>query len=80
VIVTRNLKDFPSDRLNIYQIEAQDPDEFVLNLIDLKPRAVLDAVQRQAARLKNPRHRVDDVLHTLERNGLSQSVAMLKGL
>jgi len=35
VIVTYNLKDFPSKELNKYDIEAQEPDEFVYNLIEL---------------------------------------------
>ena len=48
VIVTSNLRDFPPDRLAPYQIEAQHPDEFVLNLIDLDPAAVATVVREQA--------------------------------
>jgi len=36
VIVTCNLKDFPAGALKSYGIEAQHPDEFLLNL--LRPR------------------------------------------
>ena len=32
-IVTRNLKDFPADRLAVFGVQAQDPDEFVLGLL-----------------------------------------------
>lgn len=80
VIVTWNTKDFPSDALSPYDIEAQDPDEFVLNVIDLKATAVSRAIERQAASLRNPPMSVDDLLDLLERNGLRQSVAMLRGL
>ncbi|MFA5551302.1 MAG: hypothetical protein WDA03_06755 [Trueperaceae bacterium] len=31
VIVTRNLKDFPETVLQVYDVEAQDPDEFLCN-------------------------------------------------
>lgn len=80
VIVTWNLKDFPADKLSPYDIEAQDPDEFVLNVIDLKPAAVIQAVERQAASLRNPRLTTGQVLDVLERDGLSQSVARLRDL
>ncbi|MGH7750290.1 MAG: PIN domain-containing protein, partial [Candidatus Dormibacteria bacterium] len=37
VIVTINLKDFPKPALSPWQIEAQHPDEFVHDLVDLHP-------------------------------------------
>ncbi|MGZ8227313.1 MAG: hypothetical protein ACXWT3_11860 [Methylococcaceae bacterium] len=39
-IVTFNLKDFPSDVLSGYGIEAIHPDEFVYSQIDLAPACV----------------------------------------
>ena len=45
VIVTRNLKDFPQDKLEPYEIEAQHPDTFITHLIELNPRAVVGAAQ-----------------------------------
>lgn len=80
VIVTWNTKDFPNEKLSPYNIEAQDPDEFILNVIDLKPTAVSQAVERQAAGLKHPPRSPDDILDLLERQGLRQSVAMLRGI
>jgi predicted nucleic acid-binding protein len=38
IIVTLNLRDFPADVVGALGIEAQHPDEFVLNLLDLAPR------------------------------------------
>ena len=58
---------FPSDKLAPYNLEAQDPDKFVLNVIDLKPTAVSQAIERQAASLKNLRRSPDEVLDLLER-------------
>ena len=80
VIVTWNTRDFPAERLMPYNLEAQDPDQFVLNVIDLKPTAVSQAVERQAAGLKNPPRSPEDILDLLERQGLRQSVAMLRGI
>lgn len=80
VIVTWNKKDFPSEALSPYNLEAQDPDEFVLNVLDLKPTAVSQAIQRQAASLKSPPRSPDEILDLLERRGLAQSVAMLRGI
>jgi hypothetical protein len=80
VIVTSNLRHFPSDKLAPYQMEAQHPDEFVLNLIDLDPVAVATVVREQAAALKNPPLSVGDVLAALESAGLVQSAAGLRSL
>jgi len=80
VIVTWNLKDFPAQAVTRYNVEAQDPDEFVLNVIDLGPAAVSRIVQQQAAALRNPPQTLEELLDTLERQGLAQSVAMLRGM
>jgi predicted nucleic acid-binding protein len=70
VIVTWNTKDFPTEKLTPYNVEAQD----------LKPTAVSQTIERQAASLKNPPRSADDILDLLERQGLAQSVAMLRGI
>ena len=77
-IVTFNLKDFPEDRLSPWQVEAQHPDEFLLNLIDLKKTTVFGAVQRMADSTKNPPLSVDEVLTRLYRCGLVESVDALR--
>lgn len=80
VIVTANLKDFPADVLKAFGVEAQSPDEFVLNLLDLAPGAVAAIVSKQASDLKNPPHTRDQLLETLIANGLVRSVAKLREL
>jgi hypothetical protein len=77
-IVTRNLADFPKDRLVPYGVRAQDPDEFILGLLNLYEAAVPRIVVEQAADLKHPPRTVEDVLATLEQNGLTRSVAELR--
>lgn len=80
LIVTSNLRDFPDEALKAFGIEAQSPDEFVLNLLDLAPGAVAAIVSKQAADLKNPPPTRDQLLETLIANGLVRSVAKLREL
>jgi len=78
VIVTQNLKDFPPEKLQPYGIEAQHPDTFITHLFDLNADAVVGAAQEHRASLKNPPKSVDEYLETLERQGLTQTVAELR--
>lgn len=78
VIVTRNVKDFPKKALAPLAIEAQVPDEFVLNLIDLSPEVVLETITAQAAGLKKRVTTVEELLGTLAKNGLERSAAELR--
>lgn len=71
VIVTSNLKDFPADALDPYDIEAQKPDVFVEHQLDLSWRAVCHVVEQQLEALKNPPNK-------LEAQGLSRSVRRLR--
>ena len=80
VIVTMNLKDFPDEVLQRYEMEAQHPDEFILHLIDLAPDAVMDAAETHRQSLKNPPKSVEEFLASLEAQGLPQSVAALRRL
>ena len=78
VIVTINLRDFPSDTIGPFGIEAQHPDEFILHLLDLAPGAVVAAAENHRQSLKNPPKAVAEYLETLERQGLTQTVSVLR--
>ncbi len=78
VIVTRNLKDFPDEKLLPYGIKAQHPDVFIHHLLDLNPGAVVAAAKEHRASLKNPPMSVEEYLTSLERQELSQTVAVLR--
>ncbi|MFJ2029086.1 PIN domain-containing protein [Streptosporangium sp. NPDC087985] len=78
VIVTSNLRDFPSEHLAPWEIEAKAPDDFVLDQIDLDGRVVWACVQQIADSRVNPPEAVDDVLDALEKAGLVESVAALR--
>ncbi|MBP0020906.1 MAG: PIN domain-containing protein [Cyanobacteria bacterium SBLK] len=78
VIVTMNLKHFPKSVLSIYDIEAQHPDRFIADLIDLYPRKVLSSVQIVQKRLKNPPKSFSEYLDTLLKQGLTETESMLR--
>ncbi|WP_442604721.1 hypothetical protein [Pseudomonas gingeri] len=75
--MTFNQKDFPASTLAPYGVEAQHPDEFIDDLFDLDPAAVICAAQRQCRQLKTPPLCVDDYLDILFRQGLVQTVKAL---
>jgi len=79
-IITFNIKDFPEDVLSTYEIEALHPDDFIANLIDLKPLTVINEVEVVRKRLKNPPKTFDEYLETLLKQKLTLSVSMLREL
>ncbi|GCB47454.1 PIN domain-containing protein [Streptomyces sp. NL15-2K] len=79
-IVTFNLKDFPTDALTPWDVEALHPDAFLEAQIDLAPQVVYGAVQRIADSWRKPPGTVDDVISRLERQGLVASAAALRTL
>lgn len=54
MIVTANLRDFPSDVLGSVGLEVQHPDDFLLNQLDLEPDLTMATLHRQAAATKRP--------------------------
>lgn len=78
VIVTFNLKDFPKEQTGKYAIEAQHPDIFLLHLIDLNLEKVLSSLRSIRRRLKKPPYNGIEYLGLLERQGLKDSVAVLR--
>ncbi len=79
-IVTVNLKDFPPDALDPYGILAQHPDDFVLNLLDLAPNAVVHAANDHRESLKKPPMTVIEYLGALDMQGLRKTASALREL
>lgn len=77
VIVTYNLKDFPAEILKRFEIEALHPDVFLSDIWDLDQAAVLEAVQKQRASLKNPAYTPRELLDTLLKQRLPEIVKHL---
>lgn len=78
IIVTFNLADFPRDTLTGFDIVAQHPDDFLVCLLDLAPGTVCVAVKAQRESLRNPPKTVEELLATLEAQGLTHAVARLR--
>lgn len=78
VIVTENLRDFPSSVLSAWDIEAKSPDDFILDQIHLDRKVVWSCAQQIADSWRRPPGTVSDVLASLQRNGLHGSVAELQ--
>lgn len=80
VIVTANLRDFPTDALSPHHIQAVHPDLFVSRLLAVEPAEVTDALHELHRALKNPPFSMTELLALFERIGLSQSVTELRRL
>lgn len=80
VIVTCNLRHFPEDALDPFNIEAQHPDEFIRHMLDLAPAVVVDAMRNQQARLTNPPVPMAELLALFDRLGLADTVVELRQL
>lgn len=80
VIVTFNEKDFPAEYIQTFGVETQHPDEFISHLISLDWGAVCGAVKNQRATLKNPPRSPEELLDTLEAQGLPLTVSQLRPL
>jgi len=78
LIVTLNGKDFPPNALEPYDIEAKHPDDFILDLFDLYPATVVQAVANQRRTLIKPTKSVDEFLDNLIKMGLTQTVDRLR--
>ena len=78
VIVTFNLNDFPASALHPHGVMAQHPDDFIRSQLDSAPEAVLLAVREQRVGLINPPKTVEDLLDTLEKQGLRETAAYLR--
>lgn len=76
-IVTQNTKHFPPAALDRFGIEAQHPDEFLLNQLSLDSSAVCVAIRKIRARLANPSYNIDEYLSTLSAQGLVGTAAEL---
>ena len=72
VIVTRNLRDFPADRLIAHDLRAEHPDTFATGLFDHNPGAVLLAIREHRAALRQPPRSATEHVAALEQMGLTR--------
>ncbi|MDR0481661.1 MAG: PIN domain-containing protein [Cellulomonadaceae bacterium] len=77
-IVTRNLKDFPPVALEPHGLHAIGPDDFLLDLFDLRPHTVLEVLQEQAKAMRRPPLVLNDLLDSLAAAGAPQFTQHLR--
>lgn len=78
VIVTTDLKDFPSTELDKFRIEPMHPDAFLQNLYHLDGPLMHQAVSEAAAAYKNPPRTVGELVERLDSLGLPISASLLR--
>ncbi len=71
-IVTFNLRHFPPESVEPLEIEVLHPDRFLLDLLDLAPRRVVDALTQRAAEHKREPKTIYGLLDALERAGVPE--------
>ncbi len=78
VIVTYNLKDFPAQQIDKYGIEAQHPDEFISQLLEIASGIICGAIKRLRSSLKNPPISAERYLEILAKQSLPKTVSKLR--
>jgi predicted nucleic acid-binding protein len=79
-LVTSNLKDFPVEVLEKFNIKPIHPDDFCALLIQENKESALAAFLKLMGRLKNPPRSIDDVLETLSKTDLPKTASLLANL
>ena len=69
-IATFNLRDFPIAALEPHEVDVIHPDEFLLDLLDLKPPLVIDDIREQAETNKRPPNTLEGLLDALAKAGV----------
>lgn len=77
-IVTYNIKDFPMEVTKEYGIEAQHPDDFLSQILELSPGIFCGVVQNLRKGLKYPPVDTNSYLDMLEKLSLPLTVSRLK--
>ncbi|HAD98184.1 MAG TPA: nuclease [Cryomorphaceae bacterium] len=80
IIVTNNLKDFPSDYLASFGLVAKSADDFIADIIDLNHEKALQAFRQLVLNRRNPDMDEYQVLDNLRKNGLKSSADYLHAL
>lgn len=75
IIVTDNLKDFPSAALDAYELEAKSADDFIADAVNLDAIRAAKAIKKLRRRLKRPEMTAQELLLRWEARGLKATAA-----
>jgi len=77
-IVTFNLSDFPTAKLDPFAVAAIHPDQFLLNQLGLAPGTVISTLYKQVERYQRPPRDVPALLAALEASGVPEFAAEVR--
>ncbi|MGJ1409811.1 PIN domain-containing protein [Sphingobacterium thalpophilum] len=80
VIVTNNLKDFPSQYLSSFGLTAKSADDFLTDIIDLNPEQAILAFKEMVLNRRNPAMNEFEVLDSLRKSALADTANYLHAL
>lgn len=80
LIVTNNLKDFPTDYLATFGLNAKTADDFLTDIIDLNHEQAVAAFREMVLCRKNPKQDEFTALSSLRRSGLKGTADYLHAL
>jgi hypothetical protein len=79
VIVTYNVRDFPSETLSEYDIEAQHPDDFILYQKEENLSLVIEKLRRCRMEFHNPPYSVEEFNQRLRTSELPLTASWIEG-
>lgn len=77
VIVTNNLKDFPTEYLRSFGLAVKGADDFLTDIIDLNPEEAVKAFREMVLNRRNPELDELEVLDILRNRGLKDTANFL---
>lgn len=80
LIVTFNVKDFPTNILKPYGIAAINPDDFILDQIELNAELVVKTIISQQESLKNPAYTWEEFYLIMTNQGLTKAISQIRKL
>lgn len=80
IIVTNNLKDFPSEYLAKFGLNAKSADDFITDTIDLNPEIAVEAFRALVMNRTNPNLDEFEILDRFRNNGLNDSANFIHSL
>jgi hypothetical protein len=78
MIVTENLKDFPSANLASLDMEAKSADEFIADTIALDEGRAVAVIRQMRERLSKPALTAEELLLRMEAAGMQEAVDLLR--
>ena len=80
IIVTNNLKDFPTDYLERFELIAQSCDEFLSYVISTKEHKAFHAIEIMRARLTKPSYSFNELIEITQKRDLPKTATKMKEL